>query len=565
MVFKLDAGLARRFAGMARPYWWSGARGTAWGLLGALLGLLIAETWFNVFYNDQRGEFTSALAAGDGPRFWLSIGKFGASLVVAVPIYSFYYYVRDRLGNDWRRWMTQDLVRRYFERHGYYHLLRFPEIDNPDQRMAADVATFTQDSLSLALLFVNSGLQLLAFTGVLWGISNSLVGFTAVYAAAGTYVTLRVFGRRMVALNFHQLRREANFRYGLVRIRENAESIAFYGGEGQESGEVWRRFEAVYENFYRLIRWTLRLSLFQYSYSLFAIAVPSVWLAPQVLAGEMEVGRVVQAAGAFAAILSALTLLVDNLDSLTKFAAGVERLDAFLGQMPPTAVEGEKIAVSEGAGLRFDGVTVQTPGYERTLLRELTLGVGEGEHLLIVGPSGCGKSSLLRVVAGLWEAGSGRMERPAGMMFVPQHAYMVLGDLRAQLSYPDVGRAVEEAEMREVLRRVRLEGLAERCGGFDVEMDFEKMLSVGERQRLAMARVLLTRPRYALLDEATSALDPENEAAVFRELLGSGVTLVSVSHHPAVLRYHRQVLEFLPDGAWRVEPAATFRFGDDLL
>ena len=571
-MYKLDIKLVKRFTVLARPYWISKEKTQAWWLLGLLVAVMLAETGFNVLFNKQSGEFTSALAGRDTARFWRSIRVFGGLFVIAVPIYSCYYYLRDKLGNNWRRWLTQRLLGRYFGQHAFYHLLRNPEIDNPDQRIADDAASFTQRSLNFLLLFSGGALQLVAFSGVLWSISHSIVMFLVLYAGAGTWITLHFFGEKMVALHAAQLKREADFRFSLVRVRENAESIAMYHGERKEHSQVRARFGKVFENFDKLIRWTLRLAFFQNTYTLITMVLPSVLLARRVLSGELEVGRVVQAEGAFLAILGALTLLVDNLEGLSRFAAGVGRLDAFTrclapGKMNASAeVEGSKITMREGGKLTFDNVTLQTPNYERTLVKSLSFSVPPGESLMIVGPSGCGKSSLLRAMAGLWDTGDGAMERPRpeDTLFVPQHAYMILGNLRSQLCYPNIEREVPNTELSEVLTRVNLADLPSRCGGFDAEMDFDKVLSVGERQRLAIARVLLHRPVYAFLDEATSALDPRNEAGIFRELAATGTTLVSISHHPSLVRYHSQVLELTVDCGWVLHSAAAFCFSEAL-
>ena len=226
--------------------------------------------------------------------------------------------------------------------------------------------------------------------------------------------------------------------------------------------------------------------------------------------------------------------------------------------------EGE---MPEGGKLSFEDVTIQTPNYERTLVKSLTFSAQPGNSLMIVGPSGCGKSSMLRTMAGLWDSGTGTIERPKpeDMLFVPQHAYMILGNLRSQLLYPNIERVVPDEELLDVLRRVNLQGLVERCGGFEAEMDFEKVLSVGERQRLAFARVLLQRPKYALLDESSSALDPDNEAAIFQQLLETSITLVSVSHHPSLVRYHAQVLEIKADSQWYLHGAKDFKFTEHLM
>lgn len=567
---KLNLKLLKRFLALAKPYWISSEKRTAWGLLVLLVLLLIGDTRFNVLFNEQSGEFTSALAAQDAPRFWRSIRMFFLLLLVAVPIYAYYYYVRDKLALHWRRWLTSRFLDRYFQHRGYYHLLAKPDIDNPDQRISEDIASFTQQSLGFLLVFAGGVFQLVAFSRVLWSISSYLVLFLILYATIGTAIMFGVFGEKMVTLHFHQRRREADFRFGLVRIRENAEAIALYHGERQEQRQVLRLFSAVFTNFDKLIRWTLRLNFFQSANTLLTMVLPSVIIAPRVLSGELEVGSIVQATGAFSAILSALTLLVDNLEGLSRFAAGIGRLDSFARSLappkPPKDGSAGRIVTREGDNLGFEDVTLKTPGAERTLVKGLTVSIRPGEGLMIVGASGLGKSSLLRVMAGLWDAGSGTLERPKPdqMLFLPQHAYMVLGTLRVQLNYPNLDRDVSETELREVLDLVNLPGLVERCGGFDADFDFEKILSVGERQRLAFARVLLKHPRYVLLDEATSALDRENESALYKKLKATSTTLVSVSHHPALVRYHSHVLELKAEGAWSLHPAAKFKFTEDL-
>ena len=553
-----DQRLWHRFWHIARPFWFHDQKWLGRGLLALLVILLLGRTEFVVVFNEQSGEFTSALAAKDSVRFWHSMRVFGGALLVAVPIYGFFYYVRDRLGIAWRRWLTHDFLHRYLSQRAFYDLTSNESIDNPDQRIAEDVNAFTQKSLRFLLELVGATLQLIAFSGVLWSISRTLVWVLLAYAFAGTVFTFFVFGKPMIGLNFQQLRREADFRFSLIRIRENAEGIAFYGGEKREGAHVKERFARLYENYTRLLKRTLGLNLFQYLYSFLTYALPSVIIAPRIISGELEVGRAVQAGGAFAAMLGALTVFVDNFEALSAFAAGIERLHAFKRVLVAenSAPDPSKAWITRvpNERLELDAVTLQTPNHERTLMRDVSLVVAEGQGLVIVGASGGGKSSLLRAVAGLWRAGSGTIHYPdlEHMLFLPQRPYMILGTLRQQLLYPYLDEKLDDAELEAVLQRVNLPDLVQRSGGFDRELDFAKVLSVGEQQRLAVARALLARPTFAVLDEATSALDPENETRLYAELRSLNTTIISVTHHPGLIRQHGQVLEVIGDGTWRL-------------
>ena len=559
--------LLRQFWGIAIPYWRHEEKWKATGLLVLLVALLLGQTGFAVLFNEQTGEFTSALAAHDSERFWQAIRWCLALVAGAVPIYAFYYFVRDTLGNHWRRWLTHRFLVGYFRDRHFYELNARADIDNPDQRIAEDINTFTQRSLFFLLIFIGAALQLIAFSQVLWSIAHELVYFLVVYALAGTLLTVFVFGKPLIGLNFRQLQREADFRFSLVRVREKAEPIALYRGEPQERQQVWRRFIRAFDNFRQLIRNQLFLNLFQYAYSMLTIVLPSALIASRVLSGELEVGRAIQAAGAFAAVLSAISVVIENFEGLSRFAAGIDRLDTFFKLLSnPSAPEARRestIASVEDTRLALDRVTLQTPRRERTLIQNLSIDVLPGQGLLIVGASGSGKSSLLRALSGLWYAGSGTIFRPEAqdLLFLPQQPYMFLGTLRNQLLYPDLDRPATEAHLLDLLVRVNLPDLAQRFGGLDAEMDWEKVLSIGEQQRLACARVLLVQPRFAILDEATSALDVANETHLYRQLLSTRATLVSVGHRTTLLAYHQQVLELTGDGHWRVHSAQDYQFG----
>lgn len=563
-----NARLWRRFVTIARPYWLSDERWPARGMLALLVLLLLGQTAFSVLFNQETGEFTSALAARDTDRFWASIWRYTVILVAAVPIYALYYYVRDTLGLRWRRWLTDSFLARYFHQRAYYRL-NTSGIDNPDQRIAEDINSFTQQSLYFSMIVLGSVIDLVAFSSVLWMISRGLVYFLLGYAIVSTVFTGAVFGKRLIGLNFRQLQREANFRFSLVRVREHAEPIAFHDGEAREMSALQRVFAAAYANYQQVLRWQFKLNLFQYAHSFLTIVLPTVIIANDVLSGKLEVGRAIQAAGAFAAILSALTVIVQHFEGLSRFSAGVDRLHAFsealgdeAGQIA-SAADGTQIHTVHGFDLALERLTVLTPNREHLLLKELTLAVKPGEGLLVVGPSGTGKSSMLRVIAGLWNTGSGEVARPAGsdMLFLPQQPYLPLGDLRCQLTYPQTERDISDEELLQWLEQVNLPTLAARFGGLGAELDWSRVLSVGEQQRLVFARALLAKPRYLLLDEATSALDAGNEERLYGQLAVLSITPISVSHHRAIVKHHHWVLELPGNGSWMLHEARGYRWG----
>ena len=385
--------------------------------------------------------------------------------------------------------------------------------------------------------------------------------FLLLYALLGTLVTTVVFGKPLVRLNFEQIKKEADLRFSLVRIRENAEAIAFYRGEDREANQVKQRFLAVFENVKRLLIWELNLNVLTNAYEFIPFVLPAIVVAPAIFAGEIEVGKVSEAQGAFIRVFFSLNLVVARFQALATFGAGIERLYSFatfLEQVTPASKatdETPQIQTVTADRLALEHLNLETPNHQRRLIADLSLEIPAGEGLLVMGPSGCGKSSLLRAIAGLWDAGTGTIIRPEAdqILFLPQRPYMVAGSLREQLLYPNGSLGVEDSQLQQVLAQVNLADLAERFGGFDAEPDWTDLLSLGEQQRLTFARLLLNQPAYAILDEATSALDIENEAQLYQLLQASQTTFLSVGHRTTLASYQQQILLLSPDQTWQLK------------
>jgi len=551
---------------LAKLYWLGNEKIIALGLLLLLFILLAAHTNLSVLLNRQQGNIISSLSAQKIDRFWSAIRAFFLILVIYVPIFAGFYYIQGKLGNNWRKWLTHFLLSRYFSQRAFYKLGNFnTNLDNPDQRIAEDVKGFTVESLGFVLAIAGSVFTVIAFSFALWQISPTLVYILLIYSLVGTVIVVGIFGRKLVKINFDQIKKEANFRFGLVRIRENSESIAFYQGENQENQSLKGKFEEVFQNFNLLLLWKeIYLGLFTNPYRFFPYVLPAIIIAPQVLSGDLEVGKVTEAAGAFAMIFHSLNFIVDKFKELTAFGASIERLadlkdylDHPQADLGSNIVNFPTISTIKRNNLAIDNLTLQTPNYQRTLIRDLSLNLPTGEGLLITGTSGCGKSSLLRAIAGLWDSGSGAIYRPelSQIMFLPQKPYMVLGTLHRQLIYPHNDLKVTEQELNQALEKVNLGDLAKRSGGFDLEQDWDEILSLGEQQRLAFARVVINKPRYVVLDEATSALDIHNEKVLYQHLLDSHTTFISVGHRPSLVQYHRWFLEMQPGEKWNLQSA----------
>ncbi|MGH1392466.1 MAG: ABC transporter ATP-binding protein/permease [Trichormus sp.] len=579
--------MLRQFWRIGKLYWLSGKKWQATALLFLLLCLSLISTVVTVVLSLFLGELESSLAAVDSNRFIQAVAIFLGILLIGVPILALKTYLQAQLSLSWRQWLTTYFLNQYLHQRNFYHLTTTSDIDNPDQRITEDIQNFTQQSLYFAIVLLDSILQLIAFSGVLWRIAPTLMVFLIIYAVVGTIVTTIVFGKTLVGINVEQLKREADLRYGLIRVGDNAEAIAFYQGQAVESQEIWQRFLRVVNNFTHLIRWQLGLDFFQNSYQYITFLLPTFILAPRILAGELEIGVSAQAGVAFRSILLALGLIISQFEQLSNLAAAVTRLDELQNSIerlenpypspnlsperrealniPPSLVgkgvrglgfphnkknqsdeEEYLINLVADSYISFQNVTLHTPDYQKILVKDLSFTVSPRESLLITGKSGVGKTSVLRALAGLWHSGKGKITYPKShLLFLPQRPYMILGSLREQLLYPQTNHSVSEDELLQVLQQVNLTDLIERFNGLDSITDWERVLSVGEQQRLAFARLLIQSPQYAILDEATSALDETNQTQLYQQLQTTKITYISVGHRSSLRPFHHHTLELL--------------------
>ena len=561
-----------------------------WLLLGVIVLLILVINGINVGISFVARNVDNTLVAYKADDFWKTVAIYAFCLVLALPIRALQSYLIPKLGLLWREWLSGRLLSRYLTNRAYYILNpndeSSEEIDNPDQRISQDIASFTATSLSVAVEVFAALLTFFSFIIVLWSISSQLAIWLLVYSVLGTAVVIFA-SRKLVILNYLQLKLEADFRYGLVHIRDNAESIAFYRGERQEFGEADRRLGGAIRNFDRLIIWQALISVIQRSYDYFSRFLPWLVIAPIYFAKQVDFGVFGQASIAFSQVLFSVSYIVNNIDQLASFSASISRLEGFQAKVEEissaagllevggsgsgngsgngggSASAAEGPAAITGSGILVSHVDLMPPGSSRLLVRDLSLAVNAGERLLVVGPSGCGKTSFLRTVSGLWPPTSGYVERPAegDLLFIPQKPYMLLGSLREQLCYPLAPDRFSDEQLRHVLEQVMLAELVQRYPNLDIKQDWPRLLSLGEQQRLAFARLLLSSPRFVVLDEATSALDVSTERHLYNLLAEREMALVSVGHRPTLTSFHELVLELDGNGGWRLLPAAGYEVG----
>ena len=552
-----------------RGYWNSEHKWKARGLLAFVIGLNFFGVYLLVRMNSWYNEFYNALQQYQVDSFWPLVGEFTGLAMLYIVIAVYAIYLRQAVQIKWRTWLTDKYLSRWLKGQVYYRLqVQNSDTDNPDQRISEDINQFVNLSLQLLIGFLKQLTTLVAFGVVLWNLSGAftlnlggqdiviygyMFWFSFVYSGIGT-VCAHLVGRKLIGLNFEQQRFEADFRFNMMRVRENSESIAFYGGENAENKGFHERFAKVISNFWQLMKQTKILNFYVNGYAQLAVIVPLILAAPQYFAGAIALGGLMQTVSAFGRVQDALSYFVESYDSIAQLAAVVKRLDTFTEHMERAEMveNGVRPQTADDTELRVEDLRVQLPD-SRVLLENCSLTLPAGSRLLVTGSSGCGKSTLLRTLAGIWPYGKGKLslQKNSRLLFLPQKPYLPLGSLRRALYYPGTA-AGSDAALQAVLVKVGLDKFVTRLDEVD---DWSRILSLGEQQRLAFARVLLQKPDWVFLDEATSALDEPREAEVYellkKELPQMGV--VSVGHRSTLYAQHEQELKLAGDGNWQLQ------------
>ena len=563
---------ARSFLGkvwnLARPYWSSEERWRARALLGAIVALTLGIVYMSVLLNEFSRDFYNAIQEKNFDDFHalLLYFCFLAAGLITLSVYKL--YLTQMLEMRWRAWLTATYLNEWLDRQVYYRLeLAARGTDNPDQRIAEDARVFTSATLGLSLGLLSSVVTLGSFVAILWGVSGALdftvagipvsvpgymVWVAILYAVAGSVITHYV-GRPLIGLNFQQERYEADFRFNLVRLRENAEGVALYRGEATERHGLLERFEHVCANWWELMRYTKRLTIATSGYSQVAIVFPILVAAPRYFSGAIQLGGLMQIASAFGQVQGALSWFVDSYGSLANWKASVDRLLTFHRALDETRAEAE-----HPSGIRIEPDTAGTIGSESLDIR-LPNGTGllanaafrlvPGERVLLTGPSGSGKSTLFRSIAGIWPYGRGTVHVPLNdkVLFLPQKPYIPIGTLREAVCYPASPADIGDEAILAILEDVRLGAFAARL---DESRNWSIAMSLGEQQRLAVARALLHRPAWLFLDEATASLDENLEAHLYSLIAQRlpGTMIMSIAHRPTVAAYHDRRLAFTRHG-----------------
>lgn len=544
---------------LTKSYWQSEEKKKAFFLLGCIIVLTLGVVYMLVLLNQWNNSFYSALQNYDAKKIFDELIHFSwlAAIYILLAVYS--YYLQQTLILNWRRWLTTRFIDIWLQNKTYYNLQMFgKDTDNPDQRISEDVRQFVEMTLSfgigilkafctfasfVVILYNLSGSLSFTFMGKTWTINGYMLWASLLYSVIGTYIT-HIVGRKLVKINFIQQKYEADFRFSMIRLRESAESVAFYRGEAQEGSVFKQRFKMLLDNFWKLVNKQKQLVFLNSGYSQIAIIFPFVVAMNRYLTKEVTLGGLMQVASAFGRVQDSLSYFVDMYSSIAQWQAVVMRLTCFGHHMHDVYQQAERFHVERFAAadvVEVDNMQINLPD-GKPLLENISFTLHPGHNVLIKGVSGSGKSSLLRAISGIWPFVDGKIFLPERdkLMFIPQKSYLPLGTLRAALNYPG-NKPIDDTELIYLMDLCQIGYLKDKL---DLEADWSHVLSVGEQQRLAFVRAHIQQPQWLFLDEATSALDEDTEANMYSLLQErlQQTTVVSVGHRSTLNKYHELVL-----------------------
>lgn len=544
---------------LTKSYWQSEEKKKAFFLLGCIIALTLGVVYMLVLLNQWNNSFYSALQNYDAKKIFDELIHFSwlAAIYILLAVYS--YYLQQTLILNWRRWLTTRFIDIWLQNKTYYNLQMFgKDTDNPDQRISEDVRQFVEMTLSfgigilkafctfasfVVILYNLSGSLSFTFMGKTWTINGYMLWASLLYSVIGTYIT-HIVGRKLVKINFIQQKYEADFRFSMIRLRESAESVAFYRGEAQEGSVFKQRFKMLLDNFWKLVNKQKQLVFLNSGYSQIAIIFPFVVAMNRYLTKEVTLGGLMQVASAFGRVQDSLSYFVDMYSSIAQWQAVVMRLTCFGHHMHDVYQQAERFHVERFAAadvVEVNNMQINLPD-GKPLLENISFTLHPGHNVLIKGVSGSGKSTLLRAISGIWPFVDGKIFLPERdkLMFIPQKSYLPLGTLRAALNYPG-NKPIDDTELIYLMDLCQIGYLKDKL---DLEADWSHVLSVGEQQRLAFVRAHIQQPQWLFLDEATSALDEDTEANMYSLLQErlQQTTVVSAGHRSTLNKYHELVL-----------------------
>ncbi len=522
-------------------------------MFAGLVALLLALSGLNVVNSYVGRNFMTAIADRETAEFIRQaifyIGVFAAFTIVAV----FARFIEERLALLWREFLTRRAINLYLADGTYYHLDVSGQLTHPDQRIAEDMRAFTVTTLSFILMVLNSGLTIVAFSGVLWSISPLLFVVAIVYAACGSYLTIAL-GRPLIKLNYDQLDKEASFRSGLIQVRENAESIMLARYEEQQTFRLSQRLEEAVANFRKITAINRNVGFFTTGYNWLIQIIPALIIAPAYMRGDIDFGVITQSGAAFAMLVGAFSLIITQFQSLSTFAAVVARLSSLMEAIEQAQRSvGSGIEIVEEKGrLAYEQLTLLSSANGHPVVKDLSVSIPVGTRVLITGPAEAARVALFRATAGVSFTGSGRIIRPGpgDILFLPQRPYLPTSTLRQILVRNERAGEISDERIIQLLRELNLEQVVEQAGGLHVEKDWEMLLSLEEQQLLALANILLAAPRFAFLDRIDTTLGLEQLRKIMQMLSESSITVINNAETDALRDCHDAVLECDEDGGW---------------